>query len=124
MLSIENNDMKKILANAKPRLPLSQKMQNLIFLLLITLVLTYPIFNASSGNHTTLDINASSYPRLGSWLSCLPISAYHVGTVWTTVNVVSNQYSPQLQYNMLVRWVAGTNDSSTKRLMFQVFFFS
>ena len=28
------------------------------------------------------------------------------------------------QYNILVRWVAGTNDSAaTKRLMFQVFFF-
>jgi hypothetical protein len=33
------------------------------------------------------------------------------------------QKSDNLQYNMLVRWVAGTNDSSTKRLMFQVLFF-
>ena len=29
----------------------------------------------------------------------------------------------QFQYNTLGRWVAGTNDSSTKHLMFQVFFF-
>ena len=28
-----------------------------------------------------------------------------------------------LQYNTLGRWVAGTNDSLTKRLMFQVLFF-
>ena len=31
--------------------------------------------------------------------------------------------SDNIQYNMLVRWVGGTNDSSTKRLMFQVLFF-
>ena len=31
--------------------------------------------------------------------------------------------SDNLQYNMLVRWANGTNDSSTKRLAFQVFFF-
>ena len=31
--------------------------------------------------------------------------------------------SNNLQYNMLVRWFAGTNDLSTKRLMFQVLSF-
>ena len=31
--------------------------------------------------------------------------------------------SDNLQYNTLGRWIAGTNDSSTKRLMFQVLFF-
>ena len=31
--------------------------------------------------------------------------------------------SDNLQYNTLVRWVAGTNDSSTNCLMFQVLFF-
>ena len=31
--------------------------------------------------------------------------------------------SDNLQYNPLVRWYAGTNDSSTKCLMFQVLFF-
>ena len=31
--------------------------------------------------------------------------------------------SDNLQYNTLVRWFAGTNDSSTKCLMFQVLFF-
>ena len=31
--------------------------------------------------------------------------------------------SDNLQYNKLVRWVAGMNDSVTKRLMFQVLFF-
>ena len=31
--------------------------------------------------------------------------------------------SNNLQYNRLGRWVAGTNNSSTKRLMFQVLFF-
>ena len=30
------------------------------------------------------------------------------------------QKSDNLQYNTLVRWFAGTNESSTKRLMFQV----
>ena len=33
------------------------------------------------------------------------------------------QKSDNLQYNTLVCWADGTNDSSTKRLMFQVFFF-
>ena len=31
--------------------------------------------------------------------------------------------SENLQYNTLVRWADGTNDSSTKHLMFQVLFF-
>jgi hypothetical protein len=31
--------------------------------------------------------------------------------------------SENIQYNTLVRWAYGTNDSSTKRLTFQVFFF-
>ena len=31
--------------------------------------------------------------------------------------------SDNLQYNTLGRWVAGTNDSSTKRLMLQALFF-
>ena len=31
--------------------------------------------------------------------------------------------SDNLQYNTLVCWAYGTNDSSTKRLMFQVLFF-
>ena len=31
--------------------------------------------------------------------------------------------SNNLQYNMLGHWVDGTNDSSTKRLMFQALFF-
>ena len=36
----------------------------------------------------------------------------------------SNQLkSDNLQYNTLVRWANGTNDSLTKRLTFQVFFF-
>ena len=34
-----------------------------------------------------------------------------------------DQKSVNLQYNTLVRWADGTNDSSTKRLMFQVSFF-
>ena len=34
-----------------------------------------------------------------------------------------NQKSVNLQYNMLVRWADGTNNSSTKCLTFQVFFF-
>ena len=34
------------------------------------------------------------------------------------------QKSDNLQYNMLGRWFAGTNDSSNKHLMFQVLFFS
>ena len=36
---------------------------------------------------------------------------------------VSNQKSNNLQYNTLVQWADGTNDSSTKILTFQVFFF-
>ena len=36
--------------------------------------------------------------------------------------LVQLQKSVNLQYNTLVRWDAGTKDSSTKRLMFQAFF--
>ena len=36
----------------------------------------------------------------------------------------SNLKSDNLQYNTLGRWVDGTNDSSTKHLIFQAFFFS
>ena len=36
---------------------------------------------------------------------------------------ISHVKSDNLQYNTLARWVDGTNDSSTKRLMFQAFFF-
>mgnify|MGYP001436520114 CR=1 FL=1 len=32
--------------------------------------------------------------------------------------------SDNLQYDMLICWFSGTNDSSTKRLMFQALFFS
>ena len=32
--------------------------------------------------------------------------------------------SDNLKYDTLVRWFAGTNDSSRKRLMFQEFFFN
>ena len=42
----------------------------------------------------------------------------------SAVRWLHNQKSDNLQYNTLVCWVAGTNDSSTKRLMFQVLFFS
>ena len=40
-----------------------------------------------------------------------------------TKNSGSNQKSDNLQYNTLARWVYGTNDSSTKHLMLQAFFF-
>ena len=36
-------------------------------------------------------------------------------------NIVDLLKSDNLQYNTLVRWFAGTNDSSTKRLMFPVY---
>ena len=37
--------------------------------------------------------------------------------------VYVDKKSDNLQYNTLARWVNGTNDSSTKRLMFQALFF-
>ena len=36
---------------------------------------------------------------------------------------LKDQKFVNLQYNTLVRWADGTNDLSTKRLTFQVFFF-
>ena len=51
--------------------------------------------------------------------------------IWTfdllvllTLADLSDLKSDNLQYDTLVRWVAGTNDSWTKRLMFQALFFS
>ena len=41
---------------------------------------------------------------------------------WAQIEAWSNK-SDNLQYNTLVRWFARTNDSSNKRLMFQVLFF-
>ena len=67
--------------------------------------------------------------KLGSWM-------HRYDTLQTIhnvlVNVISdlwnpksnnNLKSPNLQYNTLVRWLARTNDSSTKHLMFQVMSF-
>ena len=39
---------------------------------------------------------------------------------WILIPIIIK--SDNLQYNTLVRWVAGMNDSSTKRLMFQALF--
>ena len=39
------------------------------------------------------------------------------------INVKSGQRLHKSDNFNIIRWVAGTNDSSTKRLMFQVFFF-
>ena len=38
------------------------------------------------------------------------------------LETVQDLESNNLQYNTLARWLTGTNDSSTKRLMFQVLF--
>ena len=52
-----------------------------------------------------------------------------LGQVFTTAVTLGFQIqgnflkSDNLQYNMLGRWVDGTNNSSTKRLMFQALFF-
>ena len=43
------------------------------------------------------------------------------GTNWNTY--AQHHKSDNLQYNMLGRWVDGTNDSLTKCLMFQALFF-
>ena len=47
-----------------------------------------------------------------------------LGSTYYTLSVLLTLKSINLQYNMLGRWVNGTNDSSTKHLMFQVLFFS
>ena len=46
-----------------------------------------------------------------------------LGVYYTPGKLITDLKSVNLQYNVMVRWVAGTNDSSTKRLMFQVLFF-
>ena len=45
------------------------------------------------------------------------------GGKFLTLSMEFDQKSDNLQYNTLVRWFAGTNDSSTKCPMFQVLFF-
>ena len=47
----------------------------------------------------------------------------HLRVVPNYTNKFYLQKSVNLQYNMLIRLANGTNDSSTKRLMFQVLFF-
>ena len=73
-----------------------------------------------------ISIKKNSWGRL-SLLSALQIMlslSLHPGTLsLTTSSQYRGQKSDNLQYNTLGRWVAGTNDSSTKRLMFQVLFF-
>ena len=73
-----------------------------------------------------LDQKKNSWGRL-SLLSALQIMlslSLHPGTLsLTTSSQYRGQKSDNLQYNMLGRRVAGTNDSSTKRLMFQVLLF-
>ena len=43
--------------------------------------------------------------------------------IWNSQILVRVLKSDNLQYNTLVHWVAGMNDSLTKRLMFQVLYF-
>ena len=45
------------------------------------------------------------------------------GLIKQSIEVPLHLKSDNLQYDTVDRWVAGTNDLSTKRLMFQVFFF-
>ena len=74
-----------------------------------------------------ISIKKNSWGRL-SLLSALQIMlslSLHPGTLsLTTSSQYRGQKSDNLQYNMLGGRVAGTNYSSTKRLMFQVLFFS
>ena len=58
----------------------------------------------------------------GGWLRWI-ISSDQVLVFWFFKNLVTFYKSDNLQYDTLGRWVAGTNDSSNKRLMFQVLFF-
>ena len=51
------------------------------------------------------------------------LSIMLLGLFFTNWIKIGHLKSNNLQYSTLVRWVAGTNDSSTKHLMFQVLFF-
>ena len=55
--------------------------------------------------------------------SSYALSVYKSKTILESIFDLSNLKSVNLEYNTLVRWFAGTNESSTKRLMFQVLFF-
>ena len=46
------------------------------------------------------------------------------GLIKQSIEVPLHLKSDNLQYDTVDRWVAGTIDLSTKRLMFQVIFFS
>ena len=56
------------------------------------------------------------------------LKGYSLALVYQLLSGCSGQIkdlrSDNLQYNLLVRWDVGTNDSSTKHLMFQALFFS
>ena len=57
------------------------------------------------------------------WYNVIKIFKCHCIPIVNCKTTKVNLKSDNLQYNTLVRWVAGTNDSLTKCLMFQVLFF-
>ena len=64
---------------------------------------------------TKLEMNTTAVTFLGSkWMHISSLNLYAAMHVYKSVN---------LKYNTLVCWADGTNDSLTKRLMFQVLFF-
>ena len=65
--------------------------------------------------HFVISILAKLCNFMGKQLSAFECSCYS----W----VYKPEKSVNLQYDMLVCWFAWTNESSTKRLMFQVLFF-
>ena len=57
-----------------------------------------------------------------AWIS-FKLNTYMIDYTYRCQLDCEDYKSDNLQYNTLVRWIAGTNDSSTKCLMFQALFF-
>ena len=56
-------------------------------------------------------------------LGCIILFYFKMEFEKSSAEMNCDQKSDNLHYDMLVCWFAGTNDSSTKLLMFQVLFF-
>ena len=86
----------------------------------VGLLLVSQIFRYSYGpaetQETKTSFSSSIMKLVFSWVAIITLVTY---ALFSKLDIKS----VNLQYNTLARWVAGTNDSSTNHLMFQVLFF-
>ena len=86
------------------------------------LVLSWGRFRTSASTLEQEEQCHQKKPKGGYCIAHTRLFYYFTVGLFNPISFI-HQKSDNLQYNTLVCWVAGMNDSSTKCLMFQVLFF-